>query len=157
MLKIESNLKINGRHWGLAFVDGVAYTANVALAAKLLLKGYVVTDWPEARDIVSGSEISPTHAPFKQGEYAQLERQPEAEHTVAGAINIKQESSPTPSSPAQDNTSETVTQLERPVSNPSNIVSTSDGFVSKSTVEVTKPKSTTPRKKAVTADAADKR
>ena len=47
MLKIESNLKINGRHWGLQFVDGIAYTANVALAAKLLLKGYVVTDRPE--------------------------------------------------------------------------------------------------------------
>ena len=49
MLKIESNLKINGRHWGLQFADGIAYTANVALAAKLLLKGYVVTDvQPEA-------------------------------------------------------------------------------------------------------------
>ena len=44
MLKIQSNLKINGMHWGLTFVDGVAYTANVSLAAKLLLKGYVVTD-----------------------------------------------------------------------------------------------------------------
>jgi len=47
MLKIESNLKINGRHWGLQFADGIAYTASVALAAKLLLKGYVVTDQPD--------------------------------------------------------------------------------------------------------------
>jgi hypothetical protein len=46
MLKIESNLKINGRHWGLAFTDGIAHTANVSLATKLLLKGYVVTDEP---------------------------------------------------------------------------------------------------------------
>ena len=44
MLKIQSNLKINGRHWGLQFADGIAYTANAVLAAKLRLKGYVVTD-----------------------------------------------------------------------------------------------------------------
>lgn len=65
MLKIESNLKINGRHWGLAFVDGIAYTANVALAAKLLLKGYVVTDWPdqpEAGSIIT--ESTPSSAPL---------------------------------------------------------------------------------------------
>jgi hypothetical protein len=61
MLKIESNLKINGRHWGLTFVDGIAYTANVALAAKLLLKGYVVTDrQPEAEHNITKQEISST-------------------------------------------------------------------------------------------------
>ncbi len=61
MLKIESNLKINGRHWGLQFTDGIAYTANVALAAKLLLKGYVVTDQPDqpvAGPIIAEQELS---------------------------------------------------------------------------------------------------
>ena len=59
MLKIESNLKINGRHWGLQFADGIAYTTNVALAAKLLLKGYVVTDRPVAGAIIKEHELPP--------------------------------------------------------------------------------------------------
>ena len=105
MLKIQSNLKINGMHWGLAFVDGIAHTANVALGAKLLLKGYVVTDQPEA-----------------------------------GPIITKQELSSTPSYPAQADTIQPVSQSERLAPTPA---------------EPPAPKPTRPRKKAVTADAAD--
>ena len=59
MLKIQSNLKINGRHWGLAFVDGTAYTTNAFLAAKLRKKGYVVTDvQPEQTEVESKPETA---------------------------------------------------------------------------------------------------
>ncbi len=139
MLKIESNLKINGRHWGLAFVDGIAYTTNASLAAKLLLKGYVVTDEPVAGDIVSGSEISPTHAPLKQGEFAQLDRQPEVDQPVSGPLNMD------------------VVQPEQLVSTKGDIVSNSIVSVYNPTVKADRPRTTKPRKKAVTADAADER
>ena len=81
MLKIESNLKINGRHWGLAFTDGIAYTANVALAAKLLLKGYVVTDeQPDqqvAGPMITGQGLSPTPAAPAQADTIQTAEHPE--------------------------------------------------------------------------------
>ena len=124
MLKIESNLKINGRHWGLAFVDGIAYTANVALAAKLLLKGYVVTDWPD---------------------------QP-----VVGPIIAEQELSLTARSSAHTETIQDAVQPEQPVFTNSHFVSSSSVSVSKPTESPAKTKTTKPRKKAVTADAADK-
>ena len=120
MLKIESNLKINGIHWGLAFVDGLAYTVNASLAAKLQLKGYVVTD-----------------------------QQPAAEHIVAGDIITESSPSPTPSSPAQADTDQTVSQLEQPPA------ITPVETPSVNPADVPKPKPTRPRKKAVTADAAD--
>ena len=41
--RIGSNLPIAGSHWGLEFEAGVAYTKDVALAGKLLRKGYAVT------------------------------------------------------------------------------------------------------------------
>lgn len=44
MFTIQSTRAINGVHWGLNFVEGVAHTDNIALSTKLLLKGYVVTD-----------------------------------------------------------------------------------------------------------------
>jgi hypothetical protein len=40
---IKSTLPIAGMHWGLEFNAGVAYTTDVALAGKLLRKGYAVT------------------------------------------------------------------------------------------------------------------
>lgn len=44
MFEVKSNLAINGLHWGLKFTAGVAHTESAALADKLRLKGYVVTD-----------------------------------------------------------------------------------------------------------------
>ena len=120
MLKIESNLKINGRHWGLQFADGIAYTANASLAAKLLLKGYVVTDWPEARDSLTERELSPT-----------------------------------PSSPAQADTVQTVKQAEQPVSKPDISVSKPGASASNAIAKAAKPRTTKPRKKAVKPHAAD--
>ena len=125
MLKIESNLKINGRHWGLAFVDGIAYTANVALAAKLLLKGYVVTDQPD---------------------------QP-----VAGPIHTEQAFSPASLSPPKEDSSLPVIQPEQPVPTQVTFVSNSCASVSMTATEPAKPRTTKPRKKVVTADAADER
>ena len=62
MLKIESNLKINGRHWGLAFVDGVAYTTNASLAAKLRQKGYVVTDVQPEQTVAGSIDTKHEHS-----------------------------------------------------------------------------------------------
>lgn len=89
MLKIESNLKINGRHWGLQFADGVAYTANVALAAKLLLKGYVVTDQPDQPVAGSNStekELSPTTSSPAPVDKDQTVSQPEPPSIVPAEI-----------------------------------------------------------------------
>jgi len=104
MLKIESNLKINGQHYGLAFTDGIAHTANVALAAKLLLKGYVVTD--------------------------EQPEQPEAVPMKPTTVEAPPE---TASQPA-------IAPVEASV---------------EKAAETPKPKTAKPRKKAVTADAAD--
>jgi len=86
MMKIESILNINGRFWGLEFSTGVAHTDNAALADKLRRKGYVVTD-----------------------------QQPEAEQTVAGAINVKQNYPPASPSSAEDNISQSLGQPDQPV------------------------------------------
>ena len=152
MLKIESNLKINGRHWGLQFADGIAYTANVSLAAKLLLKGYVVTDWPEARDIIN-LELSPALLSLKPGKPVLQPKQPD--QPVAGAISKEHELSLAPSSAAQADTIQTVKQSELPVSKPDIFVSNSSNSASNTTTKTTKPKTVKPRKKAVKLDAAD--
>ena len=131
MLKIESNLKLNGRHWGLAFMDGIAYTANVALAAKLLLKGYVVTDQPEAEHI-NTKQTTSTTLPFpKQDKTDKGDRQPEA-------VPLKN----TTTAPQPD-------AVQVPAITPAETTSSEP-------VESLKPKTTKPRKKVVTADAADK-
>ena len=93
MNRIESNIKINGRHWGLDFTAGVAYTGNAALAAKLRLKGYTVTngqpEQPEA-DLSNtkwvASDVLPTNEHEKS---TATETQPEATpitNTAAEAV-----------------------------------------------------------------------
>ena len=169
MLKIESNLKINGRHWGLQFADGIAYTANVALAAKLLLKGYVVTDrQPEAEHNVAGEinviqKASTTPAPPKLEKPSLQTERPD--QPVAASIITNHELSPAPSSPAQADTGKTISQpatapTENTVaeSQPKTAMDHETGpneYALKETAKAAKPKTTKPRKRAVKPDAAD--
>ena len=55
MYKVQSNLKINGLHWGLSFRDGVAYTDDIDLARKLKGKGYLVTKEKDSNVKKTGS------------------------------------------------------------------------------------------------------
>jgi len=149
MLKIKSNLKINGIHWGLAFVDGVAYTANASLAAKLLLKGYVVTDQPVAGDNIIKQESS--QIPSLSSKVVTDHSILQPDQPVAGPIITEHEPSTSPSTVEQQTPATqpeqslseqppAITPVETPTENPT---------------EVRKPKPTRPRKKVVTADAAD--
>ncbi len=131
MLKIESNLKINGRHWGLAFVDGIAYTANVSLAAKLRQKGYVVTDQqPAAEHINTKHEFTPTPPSPAQADTNKTVAQPEAVPIPAKATEPIPETVQTAAILLEETT--TANAAETPT-----------------------PKATKPRKKVVTLDAVD--
>lgn len=44
MYQINSNLPVNGTHWGLIFVDGIATTDSQPLAERLARRGYTVQE-----------------------------------------------------------------------------------------------------------------
>ena len=50
MYTIQSNRPISGMHWGVEFTAGVAETDDVALANKLIRKGYAVTCVSEPKE-----------------------------------------------------------------------------------------------------------
>jgi len=100
MNRIESNIKINGRHWGLDFTAGVAYTSNAALAAKLRLKGYTVTNGQPEADPNNAkrvaSEVLPTNEHEKPtAAETQLEASPNT-NTAAEATKDEPMETPKP-------------------------------------------------------------
>lgn len=62
MYTIQSNISVNGIHWGVEFKAGVAHTDNATLAEKLRLKGYVVTDEAQPKEIPKEPEEHPVKA-----------------------------------------------------------------------------------------------
>lgn len=63
--EIKAPVACTGMGWGLAWVQGLAYTDNAELAAKLGRKGYTVTDTQAPADAQAIQSPAPAPEPEK--------------------------------------------------------------------------------------------